>query len=269
MADNFPMPGNTIGVPVPTTTVKAPPAVSSNIQQVQTLDQTSQAAPVSKVDATAGAAVGWSPDQARQGLDITTQRSAAESQRVYKRAQAQVLTQLQQQIQATEAEISTETAAINQLQSDISGLQGQIGQLNSQISSMQQQIAAAKEAARRAAEEAARQAAMAKPVAQAASPASYETPNGGWIGQDYYADVNAARAAAAAPVNYNSPKAQLANALRARKTELDARRDRLNTNYPQQKGFNQAALDEYNAIVAAEQAWRNEVYSNGLGGIVV
>lgn len=202
MADMFPVPStqesqSKIPLPAPIAPVKPIPPVTSNIQQPV---QVSPSPTVDSVSATNKVAIGWSPDQARQGLDITAQRTDAEKKRVYKQAQLQVLEQLNQQIKTTEGEIATESSAISQLQGEIGSLTGQVSSMQNEASSLESQIAAAREAARRAAEaaEAARQAAQRQQPTQQASPASYETPNGGWIGQDYYADVNAARAASAA-----------------------------------------------------------------------
>lgn len=119
-------------------------------------------------------------------------------------------------------------------------MNGQVSSLTSDISSTQAQIAAAKEAARKAAEEAARLAAQRQVATQGAAPASYETPNGGGIGQDYYADVNAARAAAATPINYNSPKEQLKQALLVRQANNSRRIEALNNS------SSRAEIDEVN-----------------------
>ena len=138
------------------------PATSGLTQKSQALasPQTS----VDKQQAAKAQTFAYSPDQARQGLDIGVARRDEEAQRTYKVLQNQQTQATLQEIKRVEQQIADERQKAEVARGQAAQARGQVNSINSQIAAIQAQIAEANQQAERA-----RQAA-AVVVPQAATP---------------------------------------------------------------------------------------------------
>lgn len=116
------------------------PAMPGLTQKSQSL-----ASPQTSVDkqrAAKAQTFAYSPDQARQGLDIGVARRTEESQRTYKVLQNQQTQATLQEIKRVEQQIASENQKANEARSQAAQARGQIAGINSQIASINSQIAA-------------------------------------------------------------------------------------------------------------------------------
>jgi chromosome segregation ATPase len=115
------------------------PAMPGLTQKSQSL-----ASPQTSVDkqrAAKAQTFAYSPDQARQGLDIGVARRTEESQRTYKVLQNQQTQATLQEIKRVEQQIVSENQKANEARSQAAQARGQVGSINSQIASINSQIA--------------------------------------------------------------------------------------------------------------------------------
>ena len=126
------------------------PAMPGLTQKSQSLasPQTS----VDKQQAAKAQTFAYSPDQARQGLDIGVARRTEESQRTYKVLQNQQTQATLQEIKRVEQQIASERQKAEEARAQAAAARSQVSQINSQIAAIRAQI----EEANRAAAEAAR-----------------------------------------------------------------------------------------------------------------
>lgn len=221
-----------------------------------------QAPQVDKVEAAKAEKFAWSPNQSNQGLDIGTARTMTENQRLQRTAQNQLNEQAKAEKLKVDQQIQTEDAAIAAIRSEMATLNGRMSSIKSEMTSVQAEIDRRREEARKAEEanrlarEAASRQVAAQPVYQA--PAQ-TTPGGGWIGQDYYNDVNAARITSAntmaAMSRGPSAQAQEYEAAAARMAQIDAEKRGIAGAYSDANRDRAAALDrEYQALLTRRGA---------------
>ena len=103
---------------------------------------------VNKQEAAKAQTFAYSPDQARQGLDIGVARRTEESQRTYKTLQNQQIFSVRQEISKLEQQISAATSAAaaargsaQSARSSLSGMQSSMAQAQANLQSMQTQAA--------------------------------------------------------------------------------------------------------------------------------
>jgi hypothetical protein len=204
----------------------------------------------------------WSPDQGKQVSGIMDTQRNEYNQRADRVAKNQMTQQTLTEIERVKGLIAAEVEAIRVLTGEISTINGEISKINSEISSTQSAIDSARAEVTSI---------NSVPVTVASSTSSYSapasssptqsyqappsSPGGGWIGGDYYDNVEAARAAANTKIDYNSPKERLKQELQVRYQNNEARRARLTQLSP---------ASEWNAVTAEENDIRRIKNQNGI-----